>query len=410
MPAHPWFTGERLTWSAVPSVPPVSRGRVRVTSLLVAMLVLGGCGALPEFPERSSGQWRPKPDMGPQAGPQPQVPNAPGLPGLPQPPDTPQGAPPGPPRGCTDPDPAVIATCLHPISAIAVLPGGQAALVAERRGRILRVEKGVDPAVVATLPVDTTGGGGLTGLALSPSYAEDELIYGYVTTATDNRLVRIAPGDVPKPVLSGIPRGSSGNSGALGVDGSGALVVAAGDGGDPRSATDPASLAGKVLRIDASGQPAEGNPDPTSPVIASGLHAPSGMCTDPVDGSIWITGSDDGRDLLQHAVPGQPLGEPEWSWPERPGASGCAVVHGQVQVALTRTESIFALDLGPGASFVGQPQTIPLPRYGRVSAAVAGGGGAVWLGTANTNGGQPVSSDERVVQLIDILGGGGGRD
>lgn len=374
------------------------------------MLLLVGCAALPEFPERSSGQWRLKPEIGPQAGPQPQVPNAPGLPEAPEQPPTPHGPPPGPPRGCDDPDPAVVATCLEPIAAIAVLPGGRSALVAERSGRILRVEKGVDPVEVASLPVDTSDGGGLTGLALSPSYAEDQLIFAYITTSEDNRVVRLAPDDVPKPVVTGIPRGPSGNSGALGLDGTGALIVATGNAGDPRSVADPASLAGKVLRVDTSGDPADGNPDPASPVLASGLHAPSGLCSDPVDGGTWITDIDGSRDLLHRVVPGEPLGQPEWTWPQHPGASGCAVMQGRMQVALADVGSIFVLGLGPGAEFVGQPQTIPLPRYGRITAAAAGGDGVVWLGTSNKDGGEPISSDERVFHLVNIVGGGGGRD
>lgn len=394
----------------MPSLPAVPARRVRVVSLLAAMLLFSGCAALPEFPERGSGQWRPRPEIGPQAGPMPQVPHAPGLPGEPEGPGSPQGPPPGPPRGCDDPDPAVVATCLEPVSAIAVLPGGRSALVAERRGRILRVEKGVDPVEVASLEVDVSGGGGLTGLALSPSYGEDELIFAYITTPSENRVVRVAPGDVPKPVVAGIPRGSSGNSGALGVDGDGALVVATGDAGDPGSVTDPASLAGKVLRIDTSGDPAEDNPDPDSRVVAAGLHAPAGLCINAVDDSTWIIDSDGERDLLHRVVPGQPLGAPEWTWPDRPGASGCAVMQGRVQVALADTASIFALGLGSGGSFVGQPQTIPLPRYGRISAAAAGGDGVVWLGTSNTDGGKPISSDERVFHLLNVVGGGGGRD
>ncbi|MQA14156.1 MAG: glucose dehydrogenase [Pseudonocardiaceae bacterium] len=372
------------------------------------MLLLSGCGQLPEFPEQGSGKWRPKPEIGSPAGPQPQVPGAPGLPEAPEGPGRPQGPPPGPPDGCNDPDPAVVATCLEPVSAIAVLPGGRSALVAERRtGRILRVEKGVEPVVVATLEVDATGDGGLTGLALSPSYAEDELIFAYVTASSGNQVVRIAPGDVPKPVLTGIPRGSSGNSGALGTDPGGALVVATGDAGDPSSAADPGSLAGKVLRIDTSGEPAGDNPDPDSPVVASGLHSPSGLCLDPRGGTTWVTDSSGSRDLLRRVVPGEPLGPPAWTWPQRPGASGCAVAQGRIQVALTDTASIFALTIGPGATFVGQPQTIPLPRYGRISAATAGENGVVWLGTANKDGGRPIPSDERVFHLIDIVGGGG---
>src|SRR5437764_1404893 len=72
-----------------------------------------------------------------------------------------------PPNGCTDFDPRVIATCLDPVSAVAVLPGDgdPIALVAERRtGRILRVRKDHDPVVVATLKVDASTDGGLIGL------------------------------------------------------------------------------------------------------------------------------------------------------------------------------------------------------------------------------------------------------
>src|SRR6185312_14007441 len=124
-----------------------------------------------------------------------------------------------------------------------------------------------------------SGGGGLNGLVLSPSYVEDQLLYAYVTTPTDNRVVRIAAGEPPKPVLTGIPRGATNNIGALSVDVDGSLLVATGDAGRP---ADPASLAGKVLRIDTLGRPARGNPDPASPVLSSGVRAPGGICTDPV--------------------------------------------------------------------------------------------------------------------------------
>ena len=40
-------------------------------------------------------------------------------------------------------------------------------------------------------------------------------MYAYISTPTDNRVIRIADGDVPKPILTGIPKGASGNTGAL---------------------------------------------------------------------------------------------------------------------------------------------------------------------------------------------------
>lgn len=397
MPAHRRLTARGLTCPPVPSPVLV----LRSAAGLLAVGLLAGCSALPRFPEQGSGQWRPKPEVGAQAGPQPQVPGPPGAPS--------PGPPPGPPDGCTDLDPAVIATCLAPVSAITVLPGGQAALVAERTtGRILRVEKGVTPVEIAVLEVDAEDGGGLTGLALSPTYAEDELIYAYVTGRGGNEVVRLAPGDAPKAVLTGIPAGPSGNAGSLALDGDGAILVATGDAGDPTAAADPGSLAGKLLRIDTSGAPAPENPDPTSPVVASGLREPGGMCTDPASGTTWITDTAETGDVLRKVVPGQPLVPSAWTWADRPGAAGCVVVQGRVQVALTDRAAMFALTLGPGDTFVGQPRPVPLERYGRVVPAALGPDGVVvWLGTVNTEGGVPVSSDERVFQLFEVTGGGG---
>ena len=98
---------------------------------------------------------------------------------------------------------------------------------------------------------------------MSPTYGEDQLVFAYVTTATDNRVLMIAPGDAPRPIVTGIPRGSTNNRGALALDNQGALLVATGNAGDP-AAGNPTSLAGKVLRIDVDGQPAAGNPHPGS--------------------------------------------------------------------------------------------------------------------------------------------------
>ncbi|MFC5112312.1 hypothetical protein [Kibdelosporangium philippinense] len=46
---------------------------------------------------------------------------------------------------------------------------------------------------MTTIPVDGTTDGGLTWVALSPTYTEDQLIYAYITTPTDNRVVRSSP-------------------------------------------------------------------------------------------------------------------------------------------------------------------------------------------------------------------------
>ena len=162
---------------------------------------------------------------------------------------------------------------------------------------MLRVRQGAAPTVlVTTIPVDATGGGGLTGLVLSPAYAEDQLVYAYITTPTDNRVVKLAAGEPPKPVLVGIPRGAAHNAGALGVDADGLLLVATGDTGEDSAL--PGSLAGKVLRIDTLGRPGMGNPDPRSPVLSSGVANPAGLCVDDTTALAWVPDRTDDGDTL----------------------------------------------------------------------------------------------------------------
>ncbi|HET9140588.1 MAG TPA: glucose dehydrogenase, partial [Actinophytocola sp.] len=173
----------------------MSGRRILLAGCLIGSLVLSGCTTFTPQPPPES--WRPPESMVPQAAPQPQVPGEGGVGGEggPAPQQAPTSVP--PPDGCTDYHPAVIGTCLSPVSAVAALPGDGSdpiALVAERStGRIVRVRKNFPVAVVATLAVDAGTDGGLTGLALSPNYLEDRLVFAYITTATDNRLIRIAP-------------------------------------------------------------------------------------------------------------------------------------------------------------------------------------------------------------------------
>ena len=383
--------------------------RLRAVAVaLAAAALLAGCSVTPKFPERDAGPFRLKPEIGPQAEPRPEIPRPPGAPG-PGPNSRPS---PGPPQGCVDPDPQVVATCLEPISALVVLPGSAlVGLAAERTtGRILRVQRERPTQEVSTLAVDPSGDGGLTGLALSPSYAEDELIYAYITTPIDNRVVRIAPGDVPKPVLVGIPRGPAGNAGALAIDSHGMLLVATGNAGNPAAATDPQSLAGKVLRIDTSGRPDPRNAA-GSKVLVSGLHTPGGLCIDPITNELWITDQKPAHHLLHRVQPGNPLGLASWTWPASRGAAGCVVMLGRIQVAFSSGAPMFAVGIGPSGTFIGQPLDIPLQRYGRVSAAaLSPDGQMMWLGTVNKMGGTPITSDERVFVLPDPVGPGGGHD
>jgi glucose/arabinose dehydrogenase len=378
--------------------------RTKLAGVVAGGLLLSGCANFPQQPPPEN--WEPQEQLTPQAAPDPQVPGQPTGPGEGGGQQEPQEVP--PPDGCTDFNPIVIGTCLDTITAVAALPGdGQhpVALVGERRtGRILRVQPGAAPELVATVPVDSSTDGGLTGLALSPAYAEDQLIFAYITTASDNRVVRIAPGDTPKPVLTGIPRGATGNRGSLTQDRRGGLLVATGDAGSPTSAGDLNSLAGKVLMIDAAGRPTAG----PSVVVAAGLRSPGGICSS-MDGQLlWVTDRAAEADVLYRIQPGQPLSAPAWTWPERPGVAGCASTPEMMWVFMEAEASQHSLPMTADGTFTDKPTVSMAPpngfgRWGAVDLVNASMGIA---GTVNKAGGTPVSSDDRAVVILFPQGGG----
>ncbi|MGA8251521.1 MAG: PQQ-dependent sugar dehydrogenase, partial [Mycobacterium sp.] len=136
----------------------------------------------------------------------------------PQPSSTPPPPPPLPPtpfpKAC--PAPGVMQGCLESTSGLIMGPDSKTALVAERTtGAVKEISVSAEPKVKMVIPVDPSGDGGLMDIVLSPTYNQDRLMYAYISTPTDNRVIRVADGDVPKDILTGIPKGASGNTGAL---------------------------------------------------------------------------------------------------------------------------------------------------------------------------------------------------
>src|SRR4051812_20603373 len=149
-----------------------------------------------------------------------------------------------------------IATGLQVPWGIAFLPGGDA-LVAERTtGRVIRIKRGTHKKSVAmTVPgVDTGAGeGGLLGLAVSPRYTRDGLVYAYFTSRSDNRIVRFKLGGGLHPIVTGLARGFVHNGGRLAFGPDGKLYAGVGETGDGDLAQDRGSQNGKILRMNADG-------------------------------------------------------------------------------------------------------------------------------------------------------------
>ena len=400
---------------------PVTRARHRRRSaalgLSFSLVLLAGCANV----SAQTPTYSPQPSLTP-AEVTPVVPT-PALPGVtpsvsspsgsPSPSSTPQSSKPADP--CVPADPAVIAACLSAPWGLVPLADGTSALVGERTtGRILKAVYQQKPVVVTTIPnVVSAGDGGLLGLAISPTYAEDGLIYAYVTTATDNRILRIAPNDKPKVLFSGIPKGSTHNGGPITFVGN-YLYVATGDTGQPAVAAQSTSLAGKVLRLDESGHPAGGNLTPGSPVYASGLTQPTGMCALPT-GTLGVVDQRTGAALLLSVKAGKSYATPAsgdalWTWKSADGgASDCAYDSGELVDTSLPLQRLTGIQLTAQGTFSGNPETLLDKTYGRLLTVESGPQDLFWMTTSNKDGqGKPIASDDRVIVLHNSAAGGGG--
>lgn len=374
------------------------RGRRRAPALAAALaagLVLAGCGGgyEPSGPFRALPEG-PPPEVGPPSETAPAP--APGDPSTPGTQDEQAG------------DPNVVATGLAVPTGLVLLPDGTAIVGERETGRLLQVFPDRSPArELMTVPgVDTTGDGGLLGLALSPSYPEDGLLYAYVSTATDNRVLRFPIGGTPNAVLTGIPRGETRNGGGLLFDLEGTLHVGTGDTGDPALAQDPASLAGKVLAVDGFGTPVG-----AGPVAAQGFADVTALCLGP-SGTVYATDdSAEGPDELDMLVPGA-----DYGWPTtlpgsgapvldvpaaEGGLGGCALSGEYVFLGALAGQAVITAQLGPDGAPVAEPGTFLPERYGRLRSVLVDGEGALWVTTSNTDGaGSPTADDDRVLRIM----------
>lgn len=352
--------------------------------LCAALLAVSGCA---RFDNAQSQPFTTEPELRP--GPTSSPPPPPPLPPKPF------------PKAC--PAPGVMQGCLESTSGLIMLPDSQSALVAERTtGAVKEVSVRAEPKVKTTIPVDPSGDGGLMDIVLSPTYSQDRLMYAYVSTPSDNRVVRVADGDIPKPILTGIPKGATGNTGSLIFTSPTTLVIQTGDAGDPALAADPGSLAGKVLRIE---QPTTINQAPHTTAL-TGMGAGGAMCIDPSDGSLYITDRTPTADRLQRITKEESKVSTVWTWPDRPGVAGCAALDGTVLVNLVNTKQTVAVRLAPDTGAVtGEPEVLRQDVRGHAWALQLSPDGNVWGATVNKTSGDAEKLDDVVFPLFPQGGG-----
>ncbi|WP_433794835.1 PQQ-dependent sugar dehydrogenase [Actinoplanes sp. CA-252034] len=300
---------------------------------------------------------------------------------------------------------------------LAFLPGGDALITERDSGRVLRLAAGSGQArpVFQVPGVAAVGEGGLLGVAVSPDFARDNLVYVYFTAEQDNRIgrFRLDGGDF-EVVFEGIANASYHNGGRIAFGPDGLLYVGTGDAGDTASSQDPASPNGKILRLTADGDPAPGNPTAGSPVYSLGHRNVQGLAWDAA-GRLFATefGQNDldevnlieiGRNYGWPQVEGEGdtgggrFTDPLVTWQVRDASpSGMAISGNTAYVAALRGERLWTLPLD-GTS-VGEP-VARLQQYGRLRTAQIAPDGALWVTTSNTDGrGDVRDGDDRILRF-----------
>jgi len=320
----------------------------------------------------------------------------------------------------------IVASGLDTPWGVAFLPGGSALVTERNTGRIVEITDGEVREVGRVGETLAQGESGLLGIAVSPTFDTDRFVYLYVTTGSDNRVLRaVFDGTTlaePEVILDGIPAGRIHDGGRMIFGPDGMLYVATGEAGRRELAQDPNSLGGKILRITGDGEPASGNPDPASPVYSLGHRNVQGLAFDD-RGRLWASefgqndvdelnlvtaGANYGWPVVEGAGGSDEFVDPVLTWPvSQASPSGLAWFEGSLWMATLRGERLWRIDVqdtdvqdtdvqGTAATatdfFVGE--------YGRLRTVVAAPDGSLWLTTSNRDGrGSPAGDDDRILRI-----------
>ncbi|KUN01838.1 glucose sorbosone dehydrogenase [Streptomyces yokosukanensis] len=308
---------------------------------------------------------------------------------------------------------------------LAPLPGGALLVSSRDDGTITRIDEKTGRRTVLgqVSGVSPAGEGGLLGIALSPDYSSDHMIYAYFTSASDNRIVRMLYDErkpageqlgAPDTVFKGIPKGRIHNGGRIAFGPDGMLYAGTGESGRRGLAQDRNSLGGKILRLTPEGDPAPGNPFPGSPVYSYGHRNVQGLAWDDRQRLFASEFGQDTWDELNAIKPGGNYG-----WPRAEGRSsdaafqnplvqwhtddaspsGIAWVKGVIWTAGLKGRRLWRVPLR-GTQASAAPEAFLGGRCGRLRTVVAAGGDRVWLVTSNTDGrGHPEKGDDRVLEV-----------
>jgi glucose/arabinose dehydrogenase len=315
--------------------------------------------------------------------------------------------------------------------------------VTERGGRVSRVDPSTGQRTTAGQVPDVSenGEGGLMGITFHPDFDSQPYVYvahSYPQSGSlRNRLVRLrwdgqALG-TPEVLLSNIPASSIHNGSRLAIGPDHFLYMTTGDASNGQLAQDKTVLAGKVLRLTLTGQPAPGNPF-GSAVYSFGHRNPQGLVFHPTTGALYSTehGPSD-NDEVNRILAGRNYGwptvhgacdddignerafcqannvvEPLATWTPTIAPAGADFYlaslipqwKGSLLFASLNGAALYRLTLSADGKSVTANETLFEGRFGRLRDVLVAPDGSVYLATSNRDGrGSPAADDDRILRI-----------
>lgn len=272
----------------------------------------------------------------------------------------------------------------------------------------------------------TNGEGGLLGLEVAPTFAQDHWVYVYHTTASDNRIVRIKYENgklvqgTYQVLLPGLARNRYHNGGRLRFGPDGKLYATVGDAQNKSNAQNNNSLNGKILRINPDGTVPSDNPFGNA-VWSKGHRNPQGLDFDS-RGRLWAAEfGDNSQDEVNLITKGGNYGWPgcegtsgdgcagtvppkkTWSTSQA-SPSGLTIINDHVFVATTVGQRVYRLRIDDKGNLVDQQQYFQ-STYNRLRTVEVDRDGDIWLTTSTDKDG--TDGNDRVLH-VDIQYSGGG--
>lgn len=249
---------------------------------------------------------------------------------------------------------------------------GNGLMLTEKGGNLVRV--GIDgrmvrQAVETSVPIHDNRGRGLLGMAMAPDGSGTVYLYHSVREGgvLSNRVItaRLEGGvwHETGEIIAGIPGHPLYNGGRLAFGPDGMLYVTTGWIERPDLPQDPASLAGKILRLTPEGAVPTDNPIPGSPVWSMGHRNPQGLAWDDEEQLFAAEHGGGGHDEINRIIAGTNYGWPDYQGDARDDGitppevhsgsstwapSGLTFYDGKFVIAALRSEGLLRWTPGAG--------------------------------------------------------------